>query len=109
LSIQVGATLDDSEDKRIVGPDYLDVVRLVDDAIGVGDRKVNSPRSLVSYEPGQDNVWVVEGWGVVFVPFPDFVVLHKGAIGMAERGHLMVNAYGKVELGMGVTTDVVRV
>jgi len=85
----------------------LDVVGLVDDSLGIGDREVYSAWPRVLYEPGWNNVWPVLGWGVIrrgsggLSSFPDLVVLHECPISIAERGCLVVNSYGKPELGMG--------
>src|SRR6266404_8586819 len=107
LSIQIRAAFDNGQDEWVIGHGDLDVVGLVDDSSRVGDREVNSAWPCVSYEPGRNNVWPVLGWGVIrrgggsLTLAPDLVVLHEGSIGIAERGRLVVNSYGEVELGMG--------
>src|SRR6266404_3566552 len=107
LSIQVWVVLDAGEDKWVVGHYDLDVVGLLGMSLQVRDQEVNSSRSFIPYEPNRHNVWPVFGWGVVgrcgwdFTEFPGFVVAHGGPIGVTERGRLVANWYGKMELGVG--------
>jgi len=65
LTIQIWTALDDGKDEWVIGHGDLYVVGLVDDSSRVGDREVNSAWPLVLYEPGQNNVWPVLGWGVI--------------------------------------------
>jgi len=107
LSIEIWATLDDGQDKRVIGHGNLDVVGLVDDSPGVGNREMDSTWPRVSYKPSWNNVWPILRWGVIrrggggLSSFPDLVVFHECPIGIAERGHLVVNSYGEAELGVG--------
>ncbi|SRR6266404_1159986 len=107
LTIQIWAALDDCEHEWVVSHGDLDVVWLVNDSLRVGDREVNAAWPCVLYKPGRNNVWPVLGWGIIrrgggiLMPLPDLMVLHECPISMAERGHLVVNSYGEVELGMG--------
>src|SRR6266404_8744581 len=107
LSIQVWVVLDAGEDKWVVGHYDLDVVGLLGPSLQVRDREVNSSRSFIPYEPNRHNVWPVLGWGVVgrgggdVAESPGLVVVHGGAIGVAEWGCLITNQYGKSEYGVG--------
>ncbi len=107
LAIKVRVVPDYSQDKRVVGHHNLYIIRLVGDSLEVSDWEVNPSGSLVLHEPDWDNVCPVIGWGVVgrgsggFSCFPNLAVTHGGPIGMAERGCLIANWYGKLELGVG--------
>src|SRR6266404_9617006 len=107
LPIQVWVVLDDGKDEGVVGHYDLYVVGLLGPSLQVGDREVNSSRSFVPYEPNRHNVWPVLGWGVVgrgggdVAESPGLVVVHGGAIGVAEWGCLITNQYGKSEYGVG--------
>jgi len=65
LSIHIWTTLDDGKNERVICHDDLDVVGLVDDSSRVSDREMDSAWPLVSYEPGQNNVWPILGWGII--------------------------------------------
>jgi len=57
--------------------------------------------------PTGTNVWPVFGWGVVgrgggdVTEPPGLVVVHGGAVGMAEWGVSLPDGDGKAELGVG--------
>ena len=65
LAVEVGVVSDYSQDKRVIGHHNLNIVRLSGDSLEVSNWEVNPPGSLILYEPNQDNVCLVIGWGVV--------------------------------------------
>ncbi len=65
LTVEIGIVLDYGKDERVVGHHNLNIIRLSGDSLEVSDGEVDSPSSLISYEPDQDNVCPVVGWGIV--------------------------------------------
>ena len=108
LPIEIRIVPDNHQDEGVVGHHNLNIVRLSGESLEVSNWEVDPPGSFVPHEPNRHNVCpVVVGWGVVgrggrdVAEPPDLAMAHGGAIGMAERGRLIVNWYGESELGVG--------
>ncbi len=84
LSVNVRVSANNGQHKGVIYHNYMDVVRVLDDPIGVCDGEQNKVESFIPYEPRWDiRCKDVAGGSVTF---SDLVGLDRGTVSVTTEG-----------------------